>query len=441
MKRAVIILLAMAMLICTFGCSQNTDKAQSTESSSLATTVAATTADNGVKDIRIWVPPFGTEDTLDKEVWNEMVKPFAEKTGAKIEIQVIGWDAYPDKYLSGISSGNGPDLGYMYADMFPDFIEMGAVEDLDPYLTAELREKFLYLSEGFIMGKQYALPMILGNPRIMYFNKTILEKAGVQIPTAPLTWDEFIEACKKATKDTDGDGKTDQWGTIMPWGDKTYGVLQEAFTPFLLQAGGQMYSEDGKKATFGSEAGIRAAQFIQDLVYKHGVMTKDCTGMSSVETLEMFKKGKVAFICAATGAASQFEGLSLDWGYIPALKDKEASTMMVADQLVLMSAARNKQLTFDLMVDVLSGTNQTIFHKKLSPFPPVSTEEKYNDNPVFQDLYDNHSDMLKTEKPVKGAFKMNDYLYKNMQLVMMNDMTPEKALTEAQDYANSMLAE
>lgn len=115
--------------------------------------------------------------------------------------------------------------------------------------------------------------------------------------------------------------------------------------------------------------------------------------------------------------------------------------MMVADQLVLMSAARNKQLTFDLMVHVLSGENQTIFHKKLSPFPPITTEEEYNDNPVFKDLYENHSDMLRTEKPVKGAFKMNDYLFKNMQLVMMNEMTPEKALTEAQDFANSLLAD
>jgi hypothetical protein len=110
-----------------------------------------------------------------------------------------------------------------------------------------------------------------------------------------------------------------------------------------------MYSDDGVTATFGSEAGIRAAQFVHDLIYKHGVMSTDCTGMSIAETLEMFKNGKVAFLCSSTSAASQFEGLDLNWGYIPALKDKQAATMMVADQLVLMSAARNKQLTFDLM--------------------------------------------------------------------------------------------
>jgi len=443
MKRAILILLALAMIIGTFGCSQgsgNSKEKQATQADNAATSEEKT-ADNGVKNIRIWIPPFGTEDTLDKAVWTEMVQPFVEKTGANIEIQVIGWDAYPDKYLAGVSSGNGPDLGYMYADMFPDFIEMGAVEDLAPYLTDELREKHLYLNEGFIMGKQYGLPIIIGNPRIMFYNKTILEKEGVQIPTKPLSWEEFIDACKKVTKDTDNDGKIDQWGTIMPWGDKTYGVLQATFTPYLLQAGGQLYADDGKTATFGSEAGIRAAQFIHDLIYKYGVMPKECTGMSEAETQEMFKEGKVAFMCAASSLALQFEGLNLDWGYIPALKDKEAATMMVADHLVLMSAARNKQLTFDLMVHVLSGENQAIFHKKLSPFPPVTKDEEYNDNPAFKDLYENYSNMLKTEKPVKGAFKMNDYLYKNLQLVMMDEVSPEEALKEAQDYANTILAE
>ena len=447
MKKSIAILLISVLIIGLFGCSsrqgpssENGGKPNSAETSDSAVSTN-NSAGSGVKDIRVWFPPFGTEDTLDKEVWLEIMKPFAEKTGAKIDLQIVGWDAYPDKYLSGVSAGNGPDLGYMYADMFPDFIGMGAVEDLDPYITKEQREKFLYLDEGFILGKQYALPMILGNPRVMYFNKTILEKAGIQIPTEPLTWEQFAEDCKKATKDTDGDGKTDQWGTIMAWGDKTYGVIQESFTPFLLQAGGQMYSDDGITATFGSEAGIRAAKFVQELIYKYGVMPSDCTGMSGAETFEMFKNGKVAFICGSTSSASQFEDIDLDWGYIPALKDKYAATMMVADQLVLMSAARNKQLTYDLMDHILSGESQTIFHKKLSPFPPVTTEEEYNDNPAFKDMYENHSDMLHTEKPVKGAFKMNDYLYKNLQLVMMNEMTPEKAVTEAQDYANSMLAQ
>lgn len=393
------------------------------------------------KEIRVWLPPFGIEESLDKEVWSQVMDSFAAETGAKIEMQIIGWDGYPEKYLSGISSGNGPDVGYMYADMFPDFIEMGAVEDLAPYITDEQRANFLYLDEGFIMGKQYALPMILGNPRIMYYNKALLTEAGIELPTEPISWDAFVEACKATTKDTDGDGKIDQWGTMQAWGEKFYGVLQETFTPFLLQAGGQMYSDDGVTATFGEEPGIKAAQFVHDLMYVHNVMPTDCTGMTSAETLEMFKNGKVAFYSTNTSAASQLDDVDLDWGYIPCTMETRAATMMVADQLVLMSGARNKQLSYDLMIHMLKGENQTLFHTQLTSFPPVSLEEPYNDNPAFESLYANHSDLLYTEKPVKGAFKMNDYLYKNMQLVMMDEMSAQDALTEAMDYANTVIGE
>lgn len=400
----------------------------------------AALAETENKDIRVWLPPFGTEDTLDKEVWGGIMDKFAQETGANIELQIISWDAYPEKYLSGISSGNGPDVGYMYADMFPDFIEMGACADLAPYLTDEQRDNFLYLDEGFIMGAQYALPMILGNPRIIYYNKDILEAAGVPLPTEPMTWDEFVEACKACTKDLDGDGKIDQWGVAMGWGNKSYGVLQEAFTPFLLQAGGSMYAEDGRTATFGSEAGIKAAQYVRDLIFEHGVMPADCTGMIDADVGEMFKTGKLAFWPASTGSATTLPE-TLNWGFIPCLKDEQAATMMVADQLVLMSAARNPQLSYDLMIHMLSGESQTAFHTKLSQFPPIAKDEPYNDNPLFESLYANYSNLFHTEKPVKGAFKMNDYLYKNLQLVMMDEMSPQDALTEAQDYANSVLSE
>lgn len=391
-------------------------------------------------EIRVWLPPNGTdpEGSLDKEFWEKQFDAFEAETGAVIDVQIIPWANYPEKYMAGIVAGNGPDVGYMYADMFPDFIEMGAVMDLSEFITDEQREIYPYLDEGYILGAQYAIPFILGNPRIWYYNKALLTEAGVELPTEPLTWDEFVEICKKCTKDTDGDGIIDQWGTMMGWGETYYGILQSNFTPFLLQAGGELYAEDGRTATFGSEAGIRAAQFVHDLIYVHGVMSTDCTSMTSDDCLTMFNDGKVAFFPGTTGGANV---ITVDWGYIPCLEDKVAATMMVADQLVMLSGCRNPELSYELLTYMLSAPVQEAFHKELVPYPPISTEEPYNDNPAFEELYTTNKDMLKTEKPVRSAFKINDYLFKNLQLVMMDEMSAEEALTEAQDYANTVIQE
>lgn len=394
--------------------------------------------ENTIKDVRVWLPPYGTEDSLDKAVWQKTFDEFTEETGGKVECQIIGWEAYPDKYLSGVNSGNGPDLGYMYADMVLEFINTNGIEDVGPYLTDADRDNFLYLEQGFIQGKQYGLPIIVGNPRVILYNKTLLEEAGVQ---PPKTRDEFVEACKKLTIDKDGDGEIDQWGYAQGWGDKAYGCMQEIFTPFLLSAGGQLFSDDGTKAEFGNEAGVETAQFLWDLVYTHKVMPENCTGMTGPDVGDMFKASKVAFVSSATSSASTID--TVDWGYILGLEvnGQEAKTMMVADYLVLMSAARNKELTVELMRKMLSGESMERFHTELTPFPPVAKDEEYHDNPVFQDLYENHSHQLIAEKPVKNSFKINDYLYKNMQMVMMNELSPEEGIKGAADFANELLAE
>ena len=44
----------------------------------------------------------------------------------------------------------------------------------------------------------------------MYYNTKMFKEAGIE--KAATTWDEFVADAKKLTKDTNGDGKPDQWG-------------------------------------------------------------------------------------------------------------------------------------------------------------------------------------------------------------------------------------
>ena len=86
------------------------------------------------------------------------------------------WGNYEEQYLTGIISGEGPDVGYMYMEMITDFINMGAVDPLDDYLTDADKENFLYLSNGVINNQQYCLPIIVGNAVVMCYNPTFRTK-------------------------------------------------------------------------------------------------------------------------------------------------------------------------------------------------------------------------------------------------------------------------
>ena len=436
-KRVLCSLLVILLVLSCFGCAK-TETSKETASSETTTTTEASSGQT--KELSVWMPPFGTGDTMDKEFWEAQFDAFEAEYGVTVDVQIISWSNYPEKYMAGSAGGNGPDVGYLYADIFPDFIEMGAIQDIGDLITDHDREIYPYLEEGFILGKQYALPFIMGNPRVIYYNKAILAEAGIEAPTEPITWDAFIDIAKTVTQDTDGDGTVDQWAAAMGWGATSYGIMQETFTPFLLQAGGELFADDGKTATFGSEAGIRAAQFVHDLIYVHEVMPKTVTGMTHDDCMTMFNNGETAFMFAATADAVEIDE-TIDWGFIPCLEDEIAATMSVADQLVLMSDCEDRELGYALIQYMLSPEVQAAFHTQVSPYPPVNLEESYNDNPLFEELFTQQADLLKTEKPVSGAYKISDYLYKNLQLVMMDEMSAEEALTQAEEYANTVMQE
>lgn len=429
LKKSISLLCVGAMSLALFaGCgggqqNQNQSQSGSGESSSGSSNTVT-------EELVLWMPPFGTEESLDKEVWENTLKPFEEENNVKVSLEIVPWANYEEKYLTGISSGQGPDVGYMYMEMVNDYIETEAITPFDDYLTQEDRDNFYYLDKGVINGKQYMLPIVVGSARVIFYNKAILEEAGVE--TVPSSWDEFKEACKKIS----GIGKTP---FLQQWGDKSKGAMNAIFFPYLWQAGGDIFSEDGTKALFDSEAGIKAATFLADLRFKDNILPSEVTSMSEDQVFSEFKNGNVAFVAGPTNSGAAFSEAGIDWDYITSFKDAKMGTFAAADSLVLVSGSKNKELAAKLATYMLSGPSMTEFHK-MAPFPPVGKDEAYNDDPVFKKVYEDDKDALTTLPAVKGSAGIYDNLYKNLQLMMLGELTPEEAINNSAEFANSSLA-
>ncbi len=202
--------------------------------------------DEGAKSegavLDVWLPPL-SENQDDKDIWDKIVEPFEEENNCTVNVEIVPWGNYEEKYLTGITSGEGPDVGYMYMEMISDFIDMGAVEPLDDYLTDDDRNNFLYLSNGIIEGKQYCLPIIVGNVIVMCYNKDILVANGVTEVPDNCTWDEFIEICKKVKIGTDG--STEVYPFVQRWGNPSISTLNSSFYPYVWQGNGSLFNEDG----------------------------------------------------------------------------------------------------------------------------------------------------------------------------------------------------
>ncbi len=136
----------------------------------------------------------GTDaEVSDQEFWEEQLAPLEKEENCEFDVQILPWSNYEEKYLSGVTSGNGQDIGYMSMEMMGDYISKDLLADMDSYFDDAEKDNYIYYDYGTINGKQYALPFIVGNARVLVGNKAIMQQAGItQMPT---TWDEFISAC------------------------------------------------------------------------------------------------------------------------------------------------------------------------------------------------------------------------------------------------------
>ena len=139
--------------------------------------------------------------------------------------------------------GEAPDVFMVLSNDFNQFCSMDVMKNLDSLIAGDKefdQDKFYStaLDSGKYNNSQYALPYETV-PTLIFVNKTLLNKEGLTIPDEDWTWEELYEICAAVTKDTDGDGKLDQFGTYnYDWLDAIY------------SNGGSPFAVDGKSCDF-----------------------------------------------------------------------------------------------------------------------------------------------------------------------------------------------
>lgn len=382
------------------------------------------------QSLTIWVPPFGTEDVSDQKFWEESLAPLSESSGAKISVEITPWDNYEQKYLTAIASKTGPDVGYMYMEMISDFIDMGALTPMDEYLTQADKDTYVYLDKGFIKGGQYMLPLSVGNVRVLFCNMDILNAAG--ITETPKTWDDLIKTCQAIKEKC-----PDKDPILLPWGDGQ-SALNAVYYPPLLQAGGDFFDKDGKLSITTPEA-LEAAQFLYDMKFKYDILPEKCTSMKASDTSEGFAAGTNAMVIMGNQNAAKYTTAGINWDYTASLMGKQRGTFSVADSLVLMSACENKELAMDAMRMMTSIPTMEKFHTDISQQAPINKGEKYLANPKFQSMFEEDKEILNVLPAVSGSAKVYDMLYKNLQLMIQGQLTPQQALDDTAKYAETVL--
>ncbi len=426
-KKIVSVLLVAAMAVSMFtGCGSKSDSKKSDSKS-------------GEKTLEVWVPPL--DDATEKN-WGDLLKDWEKENDCKVNLTVIPWDKYEETYTTALNSGEGPDVGYMYNEMFPTYIDAGAVEDMSSYVTDEDKKEYKYLSNGNMMDGQYGWPLVTGVPFVLYYNEDILNALGEK---APETWDDFARICQEATKDTDGDGKVDQYGFACGMNTSDIGAMQilnAYYYSALWQNGGQVYNDDLKSVSFADEAGKEAVTWLKGLT---SYMNEDFMSLSWSDAFSnVFGAGKAAF---GITRSSQTDGTTfaetypdLNWNFVTSLKHKDFGTFGATDCLTLMSACEDKDLAMDFIKYVTGSEFMTAYHAKC-PGAALTESEPYVGDEKMEKIYTEDKDKWHGIQAGPCGTQILNQLAADFQGIMSGETSVDEGLKEAEDYANGLLDE
>jgi len=264
---------------------------------------------------------------------------------------------YYIKIQTNLAGGTAADLLWLSQENITGYADKGVLLDISPNLKSDTRPAAKLddyfpdvLQTAQFNGKTYGLPWI-AQPVVLFYNPKMFADAGVQPPTDAWTWNDFKAAAAKLTKDTNGDGKPDQWGTAF----NSWPPIQM----FIWQAGGEVISADKATSPIDSPEALVGAQFYKDIIYNPKYAASQDV-IKEQGFSELAKNGKVAMFFGGAGDDLDYAHskdarfAEMKMALVPK-GPKNRATFAWTASTVINAATKNPQAAYDALVDLTEG--------------------------------------------------------------------------------------
>jgi multiple sugar transport system substrate-binding protein len=257
-------------------------------------------------------------DTINEghqKVRDEWAKAFTEKNpNIIVNHQPVPGSDYNTKIQTLFAAGTPPDV-YRYLQEVTPIVTVAEKNlhlELDPFIakdkydTSDFRPSALALYKW--NGKTYALPRDYGHQNL-FLNLDLLSKEGLTPPTADWTdtgfkFETFLDLAQKLTK-KEGD-RTVQWGFLVNRGWRPW-------ASWVYNNGATVVNKNDQgiatEISLTDPNAVEAMQFLQDLMYKHGVAPRPDIE-SEMGGFELFASGRVGMMINNPSSVNQYRTIT-----------------------------------------------------------------------------------------------------------------------------------
>ena len=357
-------------------------------------------------------------------------------------VQQADYDETYQKLQAGIAGNVAPDVALIEVEAADNLSKKDQLTDLSQYINADADfDKDDYLSVYFDQGvdgdKVYALPAY-GSTQIMYYNRAVFEKAGVE-PESIKTWQDLAEVSKK----------------IKDEGIATYGWEpmwnEDNLIDFAFSNGAQLLSEDGKTVLINSDEWVQVWEDIRTWIHDDEIMAVHSGGQGWeywYNTMDDAVDGTAGGYVGSSG-----DQADLDFTVVGAMEqpawddDSESAPTARAKQLVSVgvSSDEEKQGAYEFMKYFTNPENQASWSLATGY---VSVRQSAQDTDSFKEYANDHPQILvpltqSSHASIRPIDPTGGEIYDALKIaadqVELEGISAKEALDEAAETAQKAL--
>lgn len=225
------------------------------------------------------------------------------------------------------------DVGHARSADYMSLAMDGFLMPLDAFLDEEYYSQLpnvLQPGDSFkLSGVTFAFPAIpelWSSPAGLTMNKTLLQKEGVPMPYDLLeqglwNWDVFKEILRHVTRDTDGDGKVDQWGL---------GLDLNGYPTFvwMILNGAEFIEEvDGRLVV-----NLMTDEIIETLDYLRGLQEEGLLAPTNMNVHNVAFNVDTTHFIQFSNIAANLNNYDQEWGIMPLPMGPSADRNMAVER-------------------------------------------------------------------------------------------------------------
>ncbi|MET9623047.1 extracellular solute-binding protein [Streptomyces sp. NPDC006464] len=372
-----------------------------------------------------------------KQYWAGLAKAYeAAHPGVKIDVRVESWDDIDRKVAEMVAADDAPDIAQIGG--YADYADAGELYSADELLSIPVQANFLapLVDAGEMKRIQYGMPFV-ASTRLLFYNRTLFEKAGITRP--PASWAELAADAEKL-KDDDV-----PYPFALPLGPEE----AQAESMMWMLSGGAGYTDLTDHYKIDSEQNVHTFEWL-----KENLVEKDLTGpiapakLNRKQAFAAFTRGEVGMLNGHPSLMQEAEkkGVKVGKVALPGIEGKSKASMGVADWIMGFKQNGHRKEIGNFLNFVFSDENVLKFAGDNDLLPvTVSASAAMQESPEHESLREFLKELPDSQLPPVGKTswaKVSDSVKKNIGKAVAPGHTPSEVLGKiAQDASTAESAE